>query len=189
MKNLVFFIEGQAEKAMLEGLLPRLFACHNIEVKYVTFQGKQDLEAKLCKRLKGWRRPDSTFMILLDQDREDCQKLKQRLVAKCKELHSSKLLIRIACHELESWYFGDLSAVEKALEQQNIINYANKQKYRRPDHIEKPSDELAKITNGIYQKISGSRAIGEHLSLEKNTSPSFQIFIKGIQSLVNLSLN
>lgn len=181
MKNLVFFLEGQAEEAVLKGLVPR-FLNPQVEIKYVTFQGKKDLESKINNRLKGWRKPNSAFVVLVDQDQEDCQQLKSRIISKCPDKVSSSLLIRIACNELESWYFGDLSAVGKALNN-NLTQYKNKSRYREPDKIQKPSKELDKITKGAYQKVSGSKAIGKHLSLEGNTSPSFQTFIKGIQKL------
>lgn len=188
MKNLVFFLEGRSEKVMLEGLIPRLLKNCNQEVdtKYFTFQGKQDLENKFHARLKGWLKPNSAFVVLVDQDGENCKELKKRILGKCQSMTSSDLVIRIACHELESWYFGDLVSVEKALEKGGLINYKNKRKYRKPDDIQKPSEELGKITNGVYQKVSGSRAIGSLLSLDKNTSPSFQTFIKGIQKLYGL---
>ena len=101
-----------------------------------------------------------------------------------KNKSSSNLVIRIACHELESWYFGDLTAVEKALKREGLIKYKVKKKYRDPDNIQNPSKELEKITKGDYQKNLGSKAIG---SLDKNTSPSFQSFVKGIQKLCNIS--
>ncbi len=183
IKNLVFFLEGRSEKEMLKGLIPRLLENHReIDVKYLTFQGKQDLESKIHNRLRGWSRPESAFVVLVDQDREDCKELKRRILTKCRNMISSNPVIRIACHELESWYFGDLAAVGKALEK-DLIRYKNKQQYRNPDSILKPSEELSKITSGDYQKISGSRAIGLLLSLEENTSPSFQTFVKSILNL------
>ena len=64
--------------------------------------------------------------------------------------------------------------------------YKNKKQYKNPDKIHNPAKELEKITNKEYQKISGSRAIGSLLSLEKNvnTSRSFKVFIAGVKGLV-----
>ena len=181
MKNLVFFLEGQSERELLQGLIPRLFDNHKVvDVKYIVFQGKQDLEKKFYARLRGWLRHDSVFVVLVDQDTEDCEKLKARLWSKCESIDRSNLLIRIACHELESWYFGDLTAVEKALDKKNLIAYSNRRKYREPDSIQNPSEELRKITDGAYQKISGSRAIAPLLSLKENKSSSFKAFTEGI---------
>jgi len=93
-------------------------------------------------------------------------------------------LVRIACHELESFYFGDLDAVEKGLGITNIVRYKNKAKYRDPDSIINPSYELEKLTNGSYQHVMGSRSIAPHLSLDKNTSHSFNALISGIRKLL-----
>ncbi len=184
IENLVFFLEGRSEKEMLEGLIPRLLEDHReIDIQYFIFQGKRDLESKFHNRLKEWSKPKSVFVVLVDQDNENCKKLKKRLLDKCESTTSLNLVIRIACHELESWYFGDLTAVAKALEKENLVNYKNKSNYRKPDKIQKPSEKLSKITGGVYQKISGSRAIGLLLSLDENTSPSFQVFIKEIKKL------
>ena len=188
MNNLVFFLEEPSAKEMLKGLLPKLLPKNMHSAVYIVFQGKRDLEKKLYDRLSGWRTPNSIFIVLLDQDSEDCKLVKNRLINQCERLKKSKKIIfRIACYELESWYFGDLSAVEKALNHLQLTRYASKAKYRDPDKINKPCEELKKITRGEYQKISGSRAIGPHLSLNKNTSKSFNIFIKGIRKLIGES--
>ena len=93
------------------------------------------------------------------------------------------MIVRIVCRELESWYFGDLAAVADALNIPNLIQYQNKKKYRVPDDIVSPANELKKITRGAYEKISGSRKIGLKLSLDSNVSKSFQVFIQKVQTL------
>lgn len=187
MKNLVFFLEGHSEKEMLKEFIPRLFQ-NKINPIYIVFNGKQDLEQSLSKKLSGWIKPESAFVILLDQDQEDCEKVKGRLIEICNQSASSHTyIVRIACHELESWYFGDLSSVGKALQKPDLIKYKHKQKYREPDKIKEPSKELIKITNNSYQKIASSREIGKYLSTQpnRNTSPSFHVFIKGIKGIMN----
>ena len=179
------FLEGESDEALMQSLMPRLLDKRkDVEIEYKPFQGKQDLEDKFYHRIKNWLKPDSAFVVLVDQDAEDCKKLKARLCDKCKDIDPSKLIVRIACRELESWYFGDLAAVEEALGVKNLTaTYSKKSKYREPDSIQKPSQELRKITKGLYQKISGSRAIAPLLSLENNKSSSFQAFTKAIQKL------
>ena len=183
MKNLIFLLEERSAEAMLKGFLPNVLP-RNVYYQFIVFQGKQDLENKLYHRLSEWNMPESVFVVLLDQDNEDCKDLKNRLIKKCKQLvKSKKILFRIACHELESWYFGDLKAVDTALNKK-LVHYSKKAKYRTPDKIKYPCTELQRITRGVYQKISGSRVIGPQLSLEKNKSKSFCIFIKGIQDII-----
>ena len=182
MKTLVFCVEGKSEKMLLKGLIPRLFDKDKIGAEYILFDGKSDLKKNSLSYIRKWHRPDSLFVVLIDQNGEDCQALKAELRNKLKEINP--LLIRIACHELESWYFGDLSAVGKALGK-NIKHYSNKQQYREPDKIPNPSEQLSEITDGYYQKISSSREIAKYLALESNSSPSFNAFINGIKKLVN----
>ena len=91
-------------------------------------------------------------------------------------------MIRIPCHELESWFLGDLQAVEKglAIKSGKLSKLQQKQKYRNPDNLASPKQELKKIAL-LYQPISGSRAISPHLNLANNTSISFQIFLAGVK--------
>ena len=47
--------------------------------------------------------------------------------------------------------------------------------------------ELTELTNKKYQKISGSRAIGPHLSLTGYRSRSFMKFISGVRRIMALA--
>lgn len=181
MKQLVLFLEEASAKAAFEGLLPRVLP-QDVAVRYVVFEGKSDLEKQLGKRLRGWIHPNTAFMVLRDQDAADCHAVKRKLVDICKEAGKPCAVVRVACRELESWYFGELSAVETALGIPKLSDLSRKAKYRTPDAIQSPSAELAKITKGIYQKVSGSREIGKCLSSDttNNTSVSFGHFITGL---------
>ena len=183
MKNLVCFLEESSASEMLKGVLPRILP-DDIEYTYIVFDGKQDLEKQLVRKLKNWLKPDSVFLVMRDQDSADCNDVKRRLMNLCREAGKPEALIRIACHELESFYFGDLSAVEKGLGLSNIAKRDKKSKYRTPDNIINPSDELEKLTGGTYQKILGSRNIAPHLSLDNNTSHSFNVLLSGIKNLL-----
>lgn len=181
MTTLVCFLEEASAKAFLEGVFPRLLH-DGISVQYVVFEGKQDLEKQIVRKLRKWQKPNSVFLIMRDQDAAICTTAKANLVRLCNEAEKPAALVRIACHELESFYFGDLSAVEEAL-QVTLSPYKNKAAYRTPDNIVNPSKELEKITGGIYQKIGGSREIGKVISLTTNSSHSFNVLISGIQKL------
>ncbi len=186
MMTIVFFLEEASAKALLEGLLPRLLP-QNVTPRFVVFEGKQDLEKQIEGKLRGWRLPDSRFVVLRDQDSGECRKIKDDLQNKCVAAGKTETLVRIACRELEAWYFGDLAAVERAISQSNLSHYAGKAKYRDVDKIVAPSNELRAITGQTYQKVSGSRAIGPHLSLTANRSPSFQVFIEGVKRLISVT--
>jgi hypothetical protein len=182
MNMLVCFLEEPSAKAMLEGILPRLLP-ENFMFKCIHFSGKQDLEKQLERKLRGWQEPDTVFLILRDQDSADCKTVKKNLLELCRKSGKSKILVRIACHELESFYFGDLNAVEQGLELPNLSKSSMKAEYRVPDNIINPSQELQRLTGGKYQKLSGSREIAKYLSLEDNTSQSFKALIAGIRRL------
>ncbi len=180
----VFFLEEPSMQEMLRGLLPRILSPMPA-VRYVVFEGKQHLDKNIVHRIRHWRAPNTFFIVLRDQDSSDCRNVKNALVEQCRRAKRPDTLVRIVCRELESWYFGDLSAVERGLEVSNLVRYANKRKYRVPDKIHAPGNELTKITRGVYQKISGSRNIGRELSPSCNTSRSFKVFIDGVQKIIS----
>lgn len=181
--NLVFFLEEPSAREMLKGLIPRMFP-FPMDVRYVVFEGKQDLDRNIARRLRGWRDPNSILVVMRDQDAADCTNVKRSLVWKCQDAGRADTVVRIACRELESWYFGDLAAVESGLGISDLVRHGRKRKYRVPDDIHSPAVELAKITGNAYQKVSGSRAIGPVLSMESNKSHSFGVFVEGIRRVV-----
>lgn len=180
--NLVFFLEEPSAQEMLKGLLPN-FLDKEIVPHYIVFEGKSDLEKQIVKRMKGWRKPKSQFVIMRDQDSGDCRIIKKNLVKKCKEASKDEAIVRIVCRELESWYLGDLVAVEAGLGLKNLSRHQNKNKYRKPDSLGNPAEELKKLTNNAYQKISGSRAIAPHLSITNNRSHSFSVFVNKLKQM------
>jgi len=182
MRTLVVFTEEMSAKVMLESLLPRLLP-QDIRIQCVDFEGKQDLERQLPIKLRGWKTPNTYFVILRDQDRSNCHDIKRNLKSICDAANKPKVLIRIACRELESWYLGDLAAVEAGLKIDGLSALQTRVPYRKPDNIIHPSTELKKITKNRYQKVHGSRVIGKHLSLDNTRSASFQNFIKGVYGI------
>lgn len=183
MTSLVFLLEEPSAREMLKGLLPRLLA-PTVVPHFIVFDAKQDLERNIERRLRGWLKPDSAFVVIRDQDAGDCRTVKGFLARKCANAGRPEALVRVACHELESWYFGDLSAVERALGVDGLVRLGRKRQYRVPDEIHRPSWELAKVTRHAYQKVAGSRAIGRELSLTGNTSTSFGVLLTGLLKLV-----
>ena len=178
--KLVFLLEEPSIKEMLKGLLPRLVP-DITDITYIVFEGKSDLENNIVRRLRKWRHPASAFVVVRDQDSSDCIGLKEALVRKCHQAGRGDTVVRIACRELESWYFGDLAAVERGLGVADLVRYGKKSRYRIPDDIQVPSRELMKITRNAYQKVSGSRAIGPYMRLDMNRSHSFRVFLEGVR--------
>lgn len=183
MKELVFLLEEASAKALLDSLLPRINK--NIAFRCIPFEGKQDLEKQLVRKIRAYQNLQARFIILRDQDNNpDCTQLKQNLLDLCRQSgKADRCLIRIACKELETFYLADLKAVEQALQLQNIAKQQNNQKFRNPDALGNPSNELRRLTKNRYQKIAGSRAIGEYLDLDNKRSSSFKHLVEAIRGL------
>lgn len=82
MSELVFLLEEASAEEMLKGLLPRLLPA-DLSVRYITFEGKSDLEKQLVRRLRGYLVPNAQFIVLRDKDAGDCRLIKAGLVVKC----------------------------------------------------------------------------------------------------------
>lgn len=184
MKTLVAFLEEPSAAAMLKALLPSLLPV-DFELKCIPFEGKQDLERNLERKLRCWRKPDSCFLVMRDRDSEDCRVVKKRLVKICRSAGHPETVVRIACGELESFYLGDLSAVSQVYGKK--VPSAKAAKYRDPDALNNAAEELKRMTGRTYQKVSGSRAIAAHLKTDgSNRSHSFNVLIDGIRRLVGV---
>jgi hypothetical protein len=112
MTTIVFFLEEPSAREMLEGLLPSILP-EGFAIKYLVFQGKQDLEKNLVGKLRGWQAPDSVFIVMRDQDAGDCTMIKNKLLELCRQSGKEDVVVRVACRELESFYLvlnGYLSA-------------------------------------------------------------------------------
>lgn len=183
--NLIFLLEELSAAEMLKGVLPKILS-DGIKVKYVVFEGKQDLEKQLERRLKGWQQPNSAFLVMRDKDGGDCLLIKRQLAEKANASGKGGMtLIRIACSELESFYLGDLNAVEQGLGLSNLAKKQQERKYRTPDALSNAAQELQNLTQRKYQKVAGSRAIAPHLKTDgSNRSRSFNALLTGIEKLM-----
>lgn len=181
MSEIVFLLEEPSAEALLAGLLPRILP-DGLRFRCVVFEGKQDLEQQMIRRMRGYRVPHAQFVVLRDQDSGDCKQVKKGLIDRCGTAGKPDALVRVACRELESWYLADLAAVERGLEVTGLAHLQNKNPYRSPDSLHRPSERLAKIAPGD-QKVGGSRAIGPHLDPENGRSRSFLNFVVGIRRL------
>jgi hypothetical protein len=184
MKELVFLVEGQAEKDLLDVLLPRVLP-DGVRHRVIPFEGKQDLEKQMGRRIRGYQNPAARFIVLRDQDSHaDCKALKTGLLARCEGTgREAHCLVRIACTELETFYLADLAAVERALEMPGLARQQGSRKFRQPDALGSPSRELRTLTKLRYEKRAGSRLIGQQLDLDNERSPSFKHLMAGIRRL------
>lgn len=192
MKTLVFLPEEPSAAVFLEGFLPRAFPAVTDRRAFakpvlIHFSGKHDLRKRLGGKLRGWRAPDSSFIVLQDRDRKDCREEKARLVHICNGpgMPREDTKIRIVCRQLENWYLGDLAAVESAYQIDGLVRRnAGKSRFREVDALH-GEEELRKITGNRYEKIDGSRRMGAKMNIHylKNASRSFRVFCRHLEYL------
>jgi hypothetical protein len=184
VKEIVFLVEEESAKAMLNSLLPRLLP-EGVFFRIVPFEGKRDLQAQMTRRIRAYRNPQARFVVLQDQDSHpDCRQLKHSLLRRCADSgRLGQCLVRIACSELESFYLADLAAVERALGIAGLQRRQHSRKFRAPDGLANPSAELRVLTGHRYQKVAGSALIGEHLTVGNDRSASFGNLVAGVRRL------
>lgn len=182
MRELVFLLEEPSAKAMLESLLPRLLQ-EGTYFRCIPFEGKQDLEKQLMRRIRAYQNERARFIVLRDQDSHpDCREVKAKLLESCEASgKAARCLVRIACRELEAFYLADLQAVEHALGIRGLVKQQLSRKFKAPDGLGSPSKELKSLTANRYEKVGGSRAIGLYLQSDNPRSSSFCNLIAAIR--------
>jgi hypothetical protein len=201
--HIEFLVEEPSAEVALHNLVPKIVGLgvsYNVHV----FQGKMDLMKNLPNRLRGYRSwlPDSwRIVVLVDEDREGCLKLKEQLekIASNEGLitrsvagpgGSFQVINRLAIEELEAWFFGDVTALRIAYPKVPI-GLDRRKPYRNPDAIQGGTwQALERILKnaGYYRgglpKKEAARRISEHMDPTRNTSKSFQVFRNALQELV-----
>jgi hypothetical protein len=190
MTFLHIFTEEESAKILFEAILPKLLP-EGVFFNVYKHQGKKDLEKGLRTTLPSISKiPGSRILITRDQDSGDCKDVKTRLNEIAFEFCQCPYLIRIVCHELESWFLGDLNAIKCVFPRVNADAYRNKAELRNVDKVVSPNEYLLKIIpeyNGrkYLPKLETAEKISPYLDLDNNTSASFNISISAIRSLVD----
>lgn len=179
--KLIFLLEEPSTKHLLDILLPKILP-EGVEFQTIPHNGKRDLERSIPRKLRGWNEPgDIRFVILHDQDTQNCVQLKQSLLKLC-EGSQRPVLVRIACQEMEAWYFGDMNAVALAYDKPRLRQISGQRRYRVPDQIPSPKEDLRKLVPE-HQQIAGAKRVAPHMNIENNTSESFRQFVSGVRRL------
>lgn len=184
MRELVCLLEEESARAMLESLLPRVLD-PSIRCRLIAFEGKQDLERQLTRKVRGYQNRSARFLVMRDQDSApDCRQVKGNLLKLCSAAgRDACCKVRIACRELETIYLADLAAVESVSGIRGLAGHQSKRKYRDPDALGNSKQELKKLTDGAYQEVSSSRELGKVLQLDNARSSSFRQLLAAIRSL------
>ena len=178
MMQLVFLLEERSAQALLDEILPWILP-EGVFHRCIPHEGKQNLEKSIPRKLRGWNQPNTHFVVVRDKDQSDCYAVKERLRSLCAEAGRPETLVRIAVHELESWFLGDLEAVGSAFEDDRVPRHQSAAKFRDPDFLANAAEELRKLVPA-YQKLKGARAIAPHMDVNGNRSLSFQHLVSGI---------
>ena len=198
--HIELLLEEPSAEAFLSAFLPRVLPA-GTTLRPIVFQGKQDLLVKLESRLKGyrsWLPDDSRIVVLVDEDRQDCRRLKRQLESaaaaaglrtKSKAGRSFTVLNRIAVEELEAWFLGDPAALNAAYPR-IPSSVGNKAAFRNPDAVAGGTWEAlervlqrAGYHRGGLPKIELAKTMAQHVDASRNTSASFQCFLSGVASL------
>ena len=183
--NLVFMLEEQSAKNLLDIILPKILP-PEVQFQTIRHRGKDDLRLSLPRKLRGWLAPNTRFVVVHDQDYNLCETLKADLQTICRQAGRDDVIVRIVCQELEAWYFGDLEAVEQAFPGNRVQQLAGKRAYRDPDAIHKPSKELERLVPGFHKGVA-SQTIPNFMAIDQNRSRSFQIFINAVRNLCGVT--
>jgi hypothetical protein len=186
MKKFVFLLEEQSMREVLMIILPKIIP-PAFTFQCVPHNGKFVLRKSIPIKTKAWREPDVQFIIVHDKDSSDCKKLKEEINNMIYTTRRDNSLIRIVCTELESWFLGDLNAVEKGYNI-NLSAHKSKALFRNPDAIANAKQTLKKLIPA-YQPISGSNAIAQFMDISKNSSHSFNVFVSGVRKLIQETIN
>lgn len=187
MGRLEILVEEPSMAELLHFILPSALPSGwvlNENVFVRKHQGKSDLRKSIPIKLKSfsyWREPVG-FLIMQDQDSNDCKQLKREIQDLCSGYQHIPILIRIVCREMEAWYLGNMDAIQEAYPTFNAGAFKKKAKFRNPD-ICNAKDELKKILPH-YQEISSARKIGPYIQSENNVSGSFHQFLAGLQKII-----
>ena len=125
-------------------------------------EGKQDLQQSIPRKIRVASKKDiiTGFIILQDQDSNDCRKLKSQIVKLCEDAQqgsrSVPFKVRIVCHELEAWYLGDMDAIEHVFPRFHAANYRGKKSFRQPDECNNPKQELKKNCRRLCPDSNGA---------------------------------
>lgn len=191
MDRLEILVEEPSIKEVLAVVLPQILPQGWVyeENWFIRkHNGKSDLRRSIPIKFRAFSQSSQNVGILIvqDQDANDCVKLKQELVELCQSNNTKPCpyLVRIVCHELEAWYFGDPDAIEQVFGHKFKADaYRNKSICKKPDDVITPKKRLKSIV-GDYPQVATAKEIGIHMDVDSNSSESFNQLKRGILSLI-----
>ncbi len=184
------FTEEPSLKEVLDIIVPKIIP-QGVYYQIYPHQGKQDLEKALKTAVPSISKiPGARIIITRDQDNDDCRTLKSNLERLIAGKINCEYKIRIICKELESWFLGDLAAVEAAYNRFRSDQYSNRTELRDVDAMSKPSEFLRRIIPEYSNlrslpKLTTAQRIGANLDINNNRSESFNQMVAAIKELTD----
>ena len=215
--HIEFLVEDSSGSALLEIIVPKIIGAfglpHTWRIKAYKGIGKipKNLSAtsdprkrilldQLPRLLKGYSSTQGidAVVVVLDSDRNDCIAFLKELKSVSDATRKPETLFRIAIEEIEAWYLGDKSAIQKAYAKAKLIKLKN----YSPDSVVGTWELLAEVVHsgGAKEikrvgwplpgtlKHEWAKNIGPNMQIDANTSPSFNKFVNGLRKLA-LPLN
>lgn len=194
-------VEGPSERALFEGWGQRFLSTHTLRIH--PHQGKGRLpgnpDARVDPRRRGLldqlpaklrafgQELDSRtdrVLVLVDADDDDCEELKERLVALTERIDPCpEVMFRIAVEETEAFYLGDLNAIRKAF---TSVKLSAMKDYEQ-DAPDAGTWEIFRDVIGASgeDKVEWATQIAPYLSKDprKNRSPSFRHLCTAMKKL------
>lgn len=173
---IVFLTEEKSMQVTLEKLIAARWPKSTPGISWIvlSFQGKSDLEKNIAPKMKNWNYGTPHFVILRDQDGNDCKAIKAALRRMAKQ-GGQPFTVRVVCYELESWFLGELDAVEAAYPKSKASKHKQAAKFRVPDALGNANQELEKLVQ-VAGKVGRAVAIASFFDPTKCISKSFQVF-------------
>lgn len=174
--HLEVLVEEPSTEAALAVLLPQIVP--GCSFRLHPHNGKSELLIRLPGRLKGYghilsTQADWCVVVLLDEDRQDCRRLKKRIMDLGRSAGIERsLLARIGVEELEAWFLGDVPALTTAYPKVPRT-LANRRGFRDPDAVSGGTWEaLERVLQGAgyyrgggLPKIEAARAIAARMNV------------------------
>lgn len=188
-EHIEILVEEKSMEFFLEQLLPMVLPedyLLGVNCFIRPHEGKSHLLKSIPKKSRAYKHFGYPIKLIIihDQDSNDCKKLKRDLVKSVEDNNSDiPLLVRISCKELENWYLGDLTAVEKLYPKSKAAKFINKARFRVVDKLN-GSDEMERLSDE-FTKTYCAKNICQYMDLDANTSESFQQFLSGIHKFLN----
>lgn len=174
--NFEFLLEERSMRCFLETLLPRILPSHlslGHNVCLRPHSGKQDLYKSIPNKLaaaKNANKP-TAFVVIHDQDSNDCLELKQRILALFSN-YNYPHLVRMPCRELENWYLGSPETLDLYFQTTRFTSLSRKKQLREPDK-HTGSKFIESKTDRPLAKTEIATFMGANIALDNTRSKSF----------------